>query len=183
MPFESTKELTQRMAAGDPGAIEAFYRQYFDLMYREARRCIGADESTSLDLVQEAMLKMLRSIRPLSTDQQLRRWTCRLVRSVAIDHVRKSSRRLRREMRWAPSEELESRMQDYEIQQARLIWLEDTINKMDRPSSQLLRWRFVHGWTLRRIAETLGLNVGAVDGRIQRLVRQLREQAERFDHE
>lgn len=183
MPFESTTALTRSMALGDPAAIEAFYRRYFDLMYREARRCIGADESTSLDLVQESMLKMLRSIRPLSTEQQLRCWTCRLVRSVAIDHVRKSGRRLRREMRWAPSEELESRWQDYEMQQARLVWLEETIDKMDGPSSQLLRWRFVHGWTLRRIAETVGLNIGAVDGRIQRLVRQLREQAKRFDHE
>ena len=183
MSFESTKELTQGVAVGDPAAIEAFYRRYFELMYREARCCIGADESTGLDLVQEAMLKMLRSIRPLSTDQELRHWTCKLVRSVAIDHVRKSSRRLRREIRWAPSEELESRMQDFEMQQARLIWLEDTINKMDGSSSQLLRWRFFQGWTLRRIAETLGLKVGAVDGRIQRLVGQLREQAERFDHE
>ena len=183
MPFESTTKMTRGLAAGDPAAIEAYYRRYFDLMYREARRCIGADESTSLDLVQDAMLKMLQSIRPMSTDQELQHWTCRLVRSVAIDHVRKASRRLRREIRSAPSEQLESRVHDFEMHQARQIWLEDAINKMDASSSQLLRWRYFQGWTLRRIAETLGLKVGAVDGRIQRLVGQLREQAKRSSHE
>ena len=165
------------MAAGDPAAIEAFYREYFDPMYQEARRCSGGDEATCLDLVHDAMLKSLRSMRPIESAEELIAWTRRLVRSVTIDHFRSMSRRLKRELRTARSECVEERQAAYELAEARIVWLEEMISEMEEPSAQLIRLRYFRGWTLQRIGEALGLKPGAVDGRIRRLVVQLQQQA------
>lgn len=171
------------MAAGDPAAIEAFYRQSFDLMYREARRCSGGDEATGLDLVQEAMLKVLRSIRTIETPEELEAWTRRLVRSVALDHLRASSRRLRRECHSGRQATAESPPDQYELTQARIVWLEEQLAALEPSAGELLRMRYLWGWTLQRIGGVLGLKPGAVDGRIRRLVTQLQEQAETRVHE
>ncbi len=60
----SNRDFINRVAAGDAVAITSYYEQYFDLMFREAARVVGKDESACLDVVQEAMLKTLRSIKP-----------------------------------------------------------------------------------------------------------------------
>lgn len=183
MSVDCTLQLTRQMAAGDPAAIEAFYRRHFDLMYREARRCTGGDEATGLDLVHDAMLKALHSIRPLKTPQDLEAWTRRLVRSVAIDHLRATTRRLRRELRSAPAESVAVTQGRYELSRARMLWIEELLQSMDETSANLIRMRYLRGWTLQRMASVLGLKAGAVDGRIRRLVSQLREQSETCPHE
>lgn len=178
MSVESTLQLTRHMAAGDPAAIEAFYRRYFDLMYLEARRCTRGDEATGLDLVHDAMLKALHSIRPLETPAALEAWTRRLVRSVAIDRLRAETRRLRRELRSAPAAATAGVQDDYERIEARRIWMQSQLDAMDAPAADLLRMRYLWGWTLERIGAALGLRSGAVDGRIRRLVAQLQEQSQ-----
>jgi DNA-directed RNA polymerase specialized sigma24 family protein len=49
---------------------------------------------------------------------------------------------------------------------------------------QLIHWRYRLGWTLQRIAETVGLKPGAIDGRLRRALERLRLRAEEeFDGE
>ena len=55
--------MTSAMAAGDGGAVEAFYRRYFDRLYAEARRATRRDESFCLDVVQESVLRIVRTVR------------------------------------------------------------------------------------------------------------------------
>src|SRR3954464_2660020 len=52
--------LTASLAAGDRAAVEAFYRRYFELLFRAARRAAGRDEAFCLDVVQEAVLRVIR---------------------------------------------------------------------------------------------------------------------------
>ena len=175
--------LTRSLKAGDASAIEVFYREYFEEMYRQAQRVSGADEQTCLDVVQDSMLKMLRCIRVMDSHQHLIAWTRKLVMTVSIDYLRSRQRHLRFISRVASTETSGESLEELERVQARLLWLEESLDRLDPDSRRLLTMRYHWRWTLQRIAQSLGLKIGTVDGRIRRLVDQLRTQAEFSDYE
>ena len=85
------------MAAGDSRAVEAFYRQYFDWIFGQARRVSGRDESFCLDVVQESVLRVIRTVRPIGSEGQFRAWLQLVVRTTALDLMRSERRRGKRE--------------------------------------------------------------------------------------
>ena len=176
-------KLTTLMAAGDPAAIEQFYECYFDLMYREAYRATNGDESTCLDVVQDSLLKILKCLRPMNSFDQLKSWTRKVVRSVAIDLLRKRRSQMQRDVHKGNETSKVNGFDESDLIHARIIWLEEQVDLLDDDSRRLLTLRYKLGWTLQRIADRLGLKPGAVDGRIRRLVDQLRQRAEANDYE
>ena len=72
---ENWNEVTQRIAMGDQDAFAIYYEAYFDPMLREVKRLTAKDEQTCLDIVQEAMLKVIRCIKPIETESKLLAWT------------------------------------------------------------------------------------------------------------
>ncbi|TWT56780.1 RNA polymerase sigma factor SigV [Thalassoglobus neptunius] len=180
---DDTHELTEGLMAGETEAIENYYEEFFSTMFHQAQRSIGADEQTCLDLVHDAMLKMLKSIRVMESRSKLRAWTKKLVASVAIDFLRKRRSQLRLAQRAAANSEAEASNEELERVEARLMWLSESLSLLDADSRRLVTMRYRWGWTLKRIADAIGLNPGAVDGRLGRIVEQLRSQAEGVEHD
>src|SRR3954447_15947319 len=85
------------MAAGNEDAVETFYRRYFDWLYAQARRATRRDESFCLDVVQDAVLRIIRTVRCVRSDGQLRAWLRLVVQTTALDHLRSERRRTHRE--------------------------------------------------------------------------------------
>ncbi|MFG0330496.1 MAG: RNA polymerase sigma factor [Phycisphaerales bacterium] len=180
MPECSVKSITTAIASGDSEALAAFYETWFDWMLHESRRATGRDESFALDVVQESMMRVIRSIRPIESEAALRAWLRAVIRSAAVDLIRTERRRSQRD-RARPTESDES---DEVRVDERLAWLRDELSRVDHSTARLLNWRFRAGWTLARIGAALGLETGAVDGRIARAVAALRNEAkEEFDVE
>jgi RNA polymerase sigma-70 factor (ECF subfamily) len=169
-------DITRRFAAGDSQAFAQFYDTFFDLMYCEACRLSGRDESTCLDLVHESMLKAIRSIRPTESDAQLRAWCRSVVKSVTYDWLRREMR-----TRSAPLEsmnELDHTESESLEREARWRWIEEQIQKEPADLQRLFALRYRWGWTLERIARRLGVKTGAVDGKLRRAIEQLRAKAQ-----
>jgi RNA polymerase sigma factor (sigma-70 family) len=173
---DTAHELTTAIASGDTEAFARFYRERFDAMYAEARRVTGRDEAFCLDVVQDAMIKVIRSMRPLSTEARLSAWLRAVVKSGAYDRLRREARR----KRWERSavDVRQSAVEESDGHSERLEWLRGELAGLDEPQLRLLTRRYRLGWTLRRIGEAMGLRPGAVDGRIGRLVGTLRRRAE-----
>jgi RNA polymerase sigma factor (sigma-70 family) len=176
--YDTVAQLTSAVARGQEPAVEAFYRRFFDLLYAHARQVSRRDESFCLDVVQDAMLRIIRTIRPVATEGQLVAWLKLIVKSVTYDTLRGERRRKGREaargavVNQAPPEEPE-----------RLAWLREQLLALDPPLVRLIELRFVHGWTLARIAEFLGLSVGTVDGRLRRALDRIRRGAGELPNE
>jgi RNA polymerase sigma factor (sigma-70 family) len=171
--------LTAGIAGGDGAAVECFYRRYFDLLYREARRATGRDEAFSLDVVQETVLRVLRSIRPVASEAQLAAWLRLVVRTTAYDLLRSESRRRMREAAAAP---LEADPMPDEETANQLEWLRHQIESLDPQLIHIIELRFRDGWRLARIARTLGLSIGTIDGRLRRALKRLRDVAKEELH-
>ena len=176
---DSVRELTAAIASGDTEAFARLFRERFDEMYAEARRATGRDESFCLDVVQDAMLRVIRSMKAMDTEQRLRAWLRVVVQSCAYDRLRAEVRRQHREH--AVAQQHLPHRPDSELAE-RLEWLRGQLAAPDDPQAHLLLMRYRLGWTLQRIGNMLGLKPGAVDGRIGRAVSALRRRArETFD--
>ena len=175
---DSIHQLTRAIASGDTGAFARFYRRWFDRMYAEASRLTGRDESFCLDVVQEAMMRVIRSLRPMDSEAVLWGWLRAVIRSCALDRLRREMRRRRREQAGAGS--APSAAPD-ELAE-RLAWLRRELAALDEREAALLTMRHRFGWTLRQVADAVGLNPGAVVGRLRRTLQTLRRRAkEAFD--
>ncbi len=172
------REQTSAIASGDSEAFAHFYRAWFDRAYADARRATGRDESFCLDVVQDAMIRVVRSMKAMDSEAQLRNWLRVVVQSCPYDRLRKEARQKRREeARAARSlDEPDSLLED------RLAWLRRELAGSDSQGTRLLLMRYRLGWTLERIGWVVGLAPGAVDGRLRRAAGELREKArESFD--
>ncbi len=171
-------KLTSAVASGDTEAFAHLYNDWFDRMYAEAQRTSGRDEDFCLDIVQDAMMRVIKSLKPLETEAALRKWLRLTVQSCAYDRFRSEARRRRREEAVASSP-VEADDDDLD---ERLAWLKSELEKTDEKSRSLLIMRHRFGWTLAQIGSVLGMKTGAVDGRIRRILAAMRQRAqETFD--
>lgn len=165
--------LTAGVAGGDEAAVERFHHGYFTMLYATARSASGRDEAFCLDVVQEAMLRIIRCIRPVTTAAQLQAWLTLVVRTTAFDLLTAERRRRQREQDWG--REVAPRGDDPDAE--RLAWLRDEIERMEPALGQMFRLRYHDGWTLTRIANLLGVSIGSVDGHLRRALDQVRLRA------
>ena len=172
--MDSIAELSAALARGDDRAIELFYRRWFDWLYGQARRETGRDESFCLDVVQESVLRVLRSVRKVECESQFKTWLRLVVQSTAYDLLRSEQRRQVREAQSTSR----SNDQDDAINSERLCWLRQQVALLDPQLARLIEMRFEQSWTLARIARSLGLSIGTVDGRLRRALGELRRKAE-----
>lgn len=180
---ESTRELCTRIASGDPEALSRFYAQHFDFMYGCARRSAGRDESTCLDIVHNAMLRVIKAIpKTFEQEVELRAWVARVVRSCALDMLRGEQRRQRRNEIAATRDTERSTTPPPDSLSERIAWLRAEMDLQGEETATLIRLRHALGWTLSRIGRTFNLSPGAVDGRINRALSSMRDSAkETFD--
>ncbi len=165
--------ITRAIARGDTQAFAVFFREHFDGMHAEARRVTGRDEAFCMDVVQNAMIRVIRHMKPLDSEQHLERWLKATVRSCAFDCLRHERRRRRREIQFG---QRGTSPDDDELDQ-RLNWLRKEMAQLERSDVSVVAMRFQLGWTLQRIGAALGLKTGAVDARIRRIIARLRGRA------
>jgi RNA polymerase sigma factor (sigma-70 family) len=173
--------LTAAVSKGDAAAVEAFYRRYFDWLYAEARRATRRDEAFCLDVVHDAVLKIVRTIRPVEKEPQLLAWLRLVVQTVAFDLIRGERRRSRREASRGDSSSIECAATAV-ANEEQAAWLREQLTLLDPHIVQLIELRYTQRWTLQRIAQRLGLSVATVDGRLRRALERLREAAVEVGH-
>jgi RNA polymerase sigma factor (sigma-70 family) len=175
-----TRTLTSAIASGDTKAFALFYEQWFQTMYVQARAATGRDESFCLDVVQEAMLRVVKKMRPIDDEAGLRRWLRRVIRSCAVDQIRRDVRRARREIR---DERPAQAGPSHAVETAEMVaWMGSQITVLDETSARLIHLRHCAGWSLPRISRAVGMPVGTVHRRLIRAMAQLRRSAqEHFD--
>ena len=177
---ESIRTLTHAIATGDTEAFGRFYEQWFDVALAQARRCSGRDEQFCLDVVQQAMMRVIRSIKPMQSEADVSRWLRAVVQSCCYDLLRSELRRARREQVHRTVQSANAPEPDIDD---RLEWLRMELANLDPEVARMLSLRFRLGWTLQRIGAACGLKPGAVDGRITRALASLRAKAPEDSHE
>lgn len=179
--------MIRAISENDAPALARFYEGWFDRAFELARRLTGRDESFCLDVVQEAMMKVLRSLRPslgITTAGALDAWFSRVVHTTAIDLLRREARRRRRETSHRragvrPSGEDAAALVALEDQAA---WIAAELAREGDLDASLAALRFGHHQSLEAMGEHHSMTPAAVHGRLRRLFDRLRHKREEDHH-
>lgn len=170
--------LTAGVARGDASALAEFYEAWFDRSFHLARRLTRRDESFCLDVVQDAMLRVAKSMRRMETPGELERWMTRVVHTAALDRLRAEARRAMRERRRAHVASGDGSALEEQVR-----WLRAQLAELGPEERTMLSLRFVQGRTLEETGEAVGMTGDAAHGRLRRILTRLRGAGEEVDHE
>jgi RNA polymerase sigma factor (sigma-70 family) len=168
--------LTRRLAAGEESAFKEFHERYFDRLYRFLLVVARGHEDQAREALQMTLLRVARYARAFESEEAFWDWVKVLARSAARDAGRRQQRYralLERFARlWqAPPQAKGSGEED----QLRLA-LEESLDGLAPPDRHLVAGKYLEGHSVRELSEQTGLTEKAVESRLLRLRRLLREE-------
>ncbi len=178
--MQDVHEITSAIASASTGAmahVEAFGKLYdakFDMLYRTVRHRTRVDESTALDIVQDAMMRIVKHMKVLRTERELDAWMNRVAMTTAYDSLRKDRRRRTRELRAVTASSSSEVRRVLELDDV-VESLREELESLDSGAFDTLSMRFRTGMTLEAIGRRVGVGPGAADGRLRRTLSALRD--------
>ncbi len=158
---------------GDQEAFTKIYQLYQQPLLRYAFKVCNNRESAQ-DAVQEAWIKLAKSIRKLDDPSALRSWLYRLVRFSSIDLMRKLNRHKENAVVFE-----EGRYSDTNEEPSNDDELRLAINRLPTIEKQMIHLFYLDELKIREIAIVLGIPDGTVKSRLNRARRLLKQ---RFNH-
>ncbi|MBI5365000.1 MAG: RNA polymerase sigma factor [Planctomycetes bacterium] len=163
-------ELVRAAAAGDEGAFDALYARHRDWVFALALRSTGRRDE-ALDVAQEAFVELLERLDSpggLVLTGSLRAYLRPIVRHRAIDAARRAGREPRAETA------LEELLDRVAVEAGGAADLARVLRGLPSEQRELVLLRFVDGFELAEIAETLALPLGTVKSRLHQALANLR---------
>ncbi|GAG49472.1 unnamed protein product, partial [marine sediment metagenome] len=96
MAAMTDEELIPRLAALDEEAVELLLGRYWGRAYRVALQLTG-DAALAEDVAQETFLSVLRAASGFDTSRRFRPWFFQVLRNEALNQIRGTQRRKKRE--------------------------------------------------------------------------------------
>jgi RNA polymerase sigma factor (sigma-70 family) len=171
-------ELIARARRGDGVAFGVLVEPDLPAMVRLAA-VVSGNPADAEDIVQEALTKVLQSLRRFDETRSFRPWFATIVANQARNWKRSRSRRLRLVERIAVQANLPVRSVDELVIEAdegsRVVAALQGLEPLDR---EILALRFLAGLTEKESAEALGIAPGTVKSRTSRALGRMRTQLE-----
>jgi RNA polymerase sigma-70 factor (ECF subfamily) len=163
---ESEQLPVAQAKAGEPEAWDALFRRYQLPLYVYVFELVH-DEQTSLDLVQETFIAVVRHIGSLRDDAKFGSWLFGIAHQKCIQRWRKQNREeLLREEIATTANEFEDSPDDLLIRQEQEAEFMRLLNKLPLPQRSVLLLHFVEDFSLDEIASITGASVGTVKSRL-----------------
>jgi RNA polymerase sigma factor (sigma-70 family) len=169
-------QVTAAVGRGDVGAFEQLYRAWYERVFGMARGLTRRDEAFCLDVTQEVMLRVAKSLPRLATEGELAGWMGRAVVSCAVDLVRREARRTRRERVAARPETGAARAASHDVDE--LSWIMQELPRLPLVEQGLIMQRIANGSTLKEAGLAVGIGEQAAHGRLRRAMEKLRRLAQ-----
>jgi RNA polymerase sigma-70 factor (ECF subfamily) len=173
----SVCDLTRRLAAGNEEAFRIFHAAYFDRLLRYIFVIARGDEEAAREALQETMTRVVRYARPFDSAEAFWSWLTVLARSAVVDGGRKRQRywKLIRSyaLWWEPHNSDGCKEPESESYLHQLLI--DGLGILEPIERELVRKKYLDGRTTRELALEFELTERAIESRLLRARRQLRE--------
>lgn len=163
--------LTAYLQAGDNGAFRTLVERHVNLVYSVARRHVNSATAAE-DITQAVFIELARKAARISAELPLVAWLHVVARGSAIDHVRRETRRARREQQTIVlAEPVNTPEPDWTAIAPLLDEAVEALRPMDRTAILL---RYFENKPLHEIALALGTSDDAAQKRVSRALESLR---------
>jgi RNA polymerase sigma-70 factor, ECF subfamily len=177
-PVSDTAELTAAMANGDEAAFARFFELYFNRLLRYLLVVSRGDEIVARDALQDTMTRVARHVRCFEEDQILWDWLTVLARSAARDGGRKQTRYrnlLTRFFDKSPPDQAAA-VSDARSKSRMNSALETALAAIPEEDRNLIEAKYFQGASVRELSRERQLTERAVESRLLRIRRRLRDQ-------
>jgi len=146
------------------------------LAYRVARGVLR-NSADAEDVAQEALLRAYRSFDRLRERGRFRGWLVRIAFRMALDRLRSSKRRERRDDEWSRPERQPPAptVEDLAVSNQFQVQLDRALDELPEKLRLVLLLAAMEGHTIEEISEMVGVSVGTVKSRIYYARKQLAE--------
>lgn len=162
---------------GDERAFVAFYNDWFPTIVSWARELTGRDDAFCLDVVQETMIRVIRSMPRLETHAAFVAWLRAATRSAAIDLIRRQLSDTARARAAAKPERVDAAMPL--VDDEAIASLLGALERLDPEDQLLLRVRAKASASFEELAAALGGTPDSLYGRARRAMVRLRGMLDR----
>lgn len=180
MTDRSLALLLNRVMAGDPDGVTELITGYYPVMYKTALGILG-NASDAQDAVQDASLKMIRSLKQLDNVSSFEPWLKRIVRNEALDYLNTaysrhnvmwsdlSSATDEGEMEYDPADERITGQPELTMdEKTRQEIILKVLNDLPVEQRTVLQMYFYDGMKMQEIADELQVPFSTVVGRLQK---------------
>ena len=168
-------ELTRRMVVGDEAAYRKFYDAYYERLWRYLLVVAAGDEDAALEALQSALVRVVRHIKVFADEGVFWSWLTVLARTALSDQKRKRRRYLAFLDRFSRHARAEHTEPEGEADTKLLRLLEGNLMGLPAEEKQLLEWKYFERRPVREIAAELQTTEKAVESRLVRVRRKLKE--------
>lgn len=168
-----TVSLTRRLAAGEEEAFRQFQALYFDRLYRFLLVVARGDETQAREALQETLMHVARHARAFEEEDAFWNWLKAIGRNAARDAARGRRRYLSLLERFTQRNEAEQ--PPVRTDDALAAALEESVGQLDLADRVLIEGKYLEGQTVKELSARAGMSEKAVESKLLRLRRQLRE--------
>jgi len=172
-------KLIQRAASGDAQAFNELMSIHERRMYAVALKTCNNHEDAQ-DCLQEAMLRVFRSISSFKGQSSFSTWVYRITMNTCLDELRRRKNRPNTSLDssldsgWSPSDDRDG-PEKHTIRMVKRQYLLRFIDELPDDMRAAVILRDVEGYAYEDIAKMLNANVGTIKSRISRGREKLRE--------
>ena len=167
--------FTRRLAAHEEEAFREFHARYFDRLFQFLLVVERGQEHAAQEALSETLLRVARRARVCADEEEFWCWLKAVARNAARDGGRKESRYrtlLGKFFTHTRADEIETRTAE-EAQLKSL--LAETLDELTPAERELVEGKYLDGAAVRELSADAGCTEKAVESRLLRLRRQLRE--------
>ncbi|MDQ8738237.1 sigma-70 family RNA polymerase sigma factor [Paenibacillus sp. LHD-38] len=169
-------ELVKKAQKGNETAFTEIFEQYEAVLYRTAYVYLK-NKDDALDAVQETAYRSFKLISTLKEPKYFKTWLIRIAISCSIDILRKR----KNVIMLVDEHEISSfeSLGDEDIPLS--MTLHDLIDQLDEDEKNVILLRFYHDFTIKEVAETLGIALGSAKTVLYRALKKMRKKLEGDD--
>ena len=167
--------LTRRLAEGEEEAFRQFHARYFDRLYRFLLVVTGGREDEAREALQTTLLRVVRYARQHSSEEVFWSWLTVVARSAARDAGRKQRRYLALLGRFAHLGFTREPQATSDNNERLGAALDESLVELTPFDRRLVVAKYIEGVTVKELSLETGLTEKAVESRLLRLRRELRE--------
>ena len=171
-------DLITALSRGEQAAFDRFFETYFNRLYRFCRLRLKDDHACE-DIVQETLIKALRSLPGFRGDAALFTWLCQIARSEMSNWYQRNNRHIENTVEIdgdrVPPLALVDTNGDLEAQVTTVSSVERVLATLPEPYRTVLELKYLEGLSVTQIASILTTGDVAVQSLLARARKAFRE--------
>ena len=154
---------------GNEDSFNTFYDAYYDRIYKHIFIRTSYDEHTTKDIVQQVMLKVVKYVKPVNSENELWKWLVLVCRSTLADEYRK-----RTKLKETPFDEDISNSDPLENPPELLYALDLALPTLSEPENDLLDNFYFKKISYNNLAEKYECTSKAIEMRLSKIRQKLK---------